>query len=75
MTCGYSLGDFQKYLANDRSLALLSSHDQDTLTPDGARSSKHALIPVFMLEELHNSIVAFIIADDQVLIFLSHVAC
>ncbi|KIK75015.1 hypothetical protein PAXRUDRAFT_19345 [Paxillus rubicundulus Ve08.2h10] len=65
MAQGYTLNETQEALAEGGALASLPPRHSEALSTNSANTSDHPLIPPFSLEQLHNHLVAFIVADDQ----------
>jgi hypothetical protein len=70
---GYTLAEIQDVLTNGGSIASLAPRRHDTSASDSTHPNECASIPSFTLQELHNHLIAFIVADDQVLPFKSNV--
>lgn len=67
MARGYSLSEIREFLADGGSLASLPSRGQDsTSTSNSINPDERASVPPFTQQELHNHIVALIVADDHV---------
>ncbi|KIK73874.1 hypothetical protein PAXRUDRAFT_177272, partial [Paxillus rubicundulus Ve08.2h10] len=72
MARGYTLNQIWEALAEGRALTLLPPCHSEALSMNSANPSDRPSIPPFLLEQLHNHLVAFIIADDQVWVIYSH---
>jgi hypothetical protein len=70
---GYTLAAIRDILTDGGSIASLAPHGHDTSASNSTHPNKHASIPSFTLQELHNHLIAFIIVDDQVLPFKSNI--
>ncbi|KAF8834092.1 hypothetical protein BDN67DRAFT_1016868 [Paxillus ammoniavirescens] len=65
MARGYTLNEIREALAEGGALASLPPRHSEALSMNSANPSDHPLIPPFSLEQLHDHLVAFIVADDQ----------
>jgi hypothetical protein len=72
MARGYTLNEIWEALAEGGALALLPPRHSEASSTNSANPSDRPSIPPFSLEELHDHLVAFIVADDQVRDIYSH---
>jgi hypothetical protein len=70
---GYTLAEIRDVLTDGGSVASLAPRGHDTSASDSTHPNERASIPLFTLQELHNHLIAFIVADDQVLPFKSNI--
>jgi hypothetical protein len=67
MLRGYTLPELRELLTQGGSLATLPPKpSQPEASGTGPGPRDRSSLPLFSLEELHNRLVAFIVADDQV---------
>jgi hypothetical protein len=63
---GYPLAEIRDALTNGETLASLSPRHSETPSTNSANPSDRLSVPPFSLKELHDHLVAFIVADNQV---------